>query len=36
VRPEAVVSALQAAGFQEARRIPLMGIFSEYAAVKAA
>jgi demethylmenaquinone methyltransferase/2-methoxy-6-polyprenyl-1,4-benzoquinol methylase len=35
VRPEAVVSALKAAGFQEARRIPLMGIFSEYAAVKA-
>ena len=35
VRPEAVVSALQAAGFQQARRIPLMGIFSEYAAAKA-
>jgi len=35
VRPEAVVSALKAAGFKDAQRIPLMGIFSEYAAVKA-
>jgi len=34
VRPEAVVAAFQAAGFSEARRIPLMGIFSEYVAVK--
>ena len=35
VRPESVVAAFQAAGFTEARRIPLMGIFSEYTAVKA-
>jgi demethylmenaquinone methyltransferase/2-methoxy-6-polyprenyl-1,4-benzoquinol methylase len=34
VRPESVVAAFQAAGFSEARRIPLMGIFSEYTAVK--
>ncbi len=34
VRPECVVAALQAAGFQEARRIPLMGVFSEYTAIK--
>lgn len=36
VRPEAVVSAFSAAGFKDARRIPLMGIFSEYTAVKEA
>jgi demethylmenaquinone methyltransferase/2-methoxy-6-polyprenyl-1,4-benzoquinol methylase len=35
VRPEAVVSALKAAGFQDARRIACMNVFSEYAAVKA-
>ena len=35
VRPEAVVSALKIAGFQDARRISCMGVFSEYAAVKA-
>lgn len=34
VRPESVVSAFQAAGFQEARRIPTMGVFSEYVAEK--
>lgn len=35
VRPEDVVSALKAAGFQEARRIATLGVFSEYVAVKA-
>lgn len=35
VRPESVVSALKAAGFQEARRIATMGVFSEYTAAKA-
>lgn len=35
VRPEAVVSALNAAGFHDARRIATVGVFSEYVAVKA-
>lgn len=35
VRPESVVAAFKAAGFAQAQRIPVMGIFSEYTAVKA-
>ena len=35
VRPESVVAAFKAVGFSEAKRHPLMGIFSEYTAVKA-
>ncbi|MDP1589027.1 MAG: class I SAM-dependent methyltransferase, partial [Prosthecobacter sp.] len=34
VRPESVVAAFKAAGFSEAKRHPLMGIFSEYSAIK--
>jgi demethylmenaquinone methyltransferase/2-methoxy-6-polyprenyl-1,4-benzoquinol methylase len=34
VRPASVISAFQSAGFREVKRVPLMGIFSEYSAVK--
>jgi demethylmenaquinone methyltransferase/2-methoxy-6-polyprenyl-1,4-benzoquinol methylase len=34
VRPESVVAALQSVGFAEAKRIGMMGLFSEYTAVK--
>lgn len=35
VRPESVLSALETAGFGQVKRLPLLGVFSEYAAVKA-
>ncbi len=34
VRPEAVLEALRSAGFAEVKRVGLMGLFSEYTAVK--
>lgn len=34
VPPDTVLAALNAAGFQRATRIPLLGLFSEYVAVK--
>jgi demethylmenaquinone methyltransferase/2-methoxy-6-polyprenyl-1,4-benzoquinol methylase len=34
VRPEAVLEALRSAGFAEVKRIGLMGLFSEYTAIK--
>jgi demethylmenaquinone methyltransferase/2-methoxy-6-polyprenyl-1,4-benzoquinol methylase len=34
VPPEVVLDALRAAGFQEVKRIKMMGLFSEYSAVK--
>lgn len=36
VPPETVLAALRAAGFSEVKRIKMMGLFSEYSAVKAA
>lgn len=34
VRPETVLASLQTAGLSDVKRIPLMGLFSEYLAVK--
>lgn len=34
VPPEVVLQALQAAGFREVQRLPMLGLFSEYSAVK--
>jgi demethylmenaquinone methyltransferase/2-methoxy-6-polyprenyl-1,4-benzoquinol methylase len=34
VRPEAVLVALQAVGFSECKRVAMLGLFSEYTAVK--
>jgi demethylmenaquinone methyltransferase/2-methoxy-6-polyprenyl-1,4-benzoquinol methylase len=34
VRPESVLGALRSVGFSEVKRIGVMGLFSEYTAVK--
>ncbi len=34
VPPEVVLQALQAAGFREVQRLPMLGLFSEYSAVR--
>jgi demethylmenaquinone methyltransferase/2-methoxy-6-polyprenyl-1,4-benzoquinol methylase len=35
VRPEAVLEAMRGAGLTEVKRVGLLGLFSEYIAVKA-